>query len=80
MHEHLLVLLEPVVDPVPVERDHALQGRGRLGDRLRIEPGPGIHDPLGHPDRVVGSLALLRTAGVTVGGLEQIRADSSGGK
>ena len=75
--EHLLVLLEPLIHPVPVERDQVPDRLG-AGERLRVVPGAGLDDLVADPDRVVGRLALLGAPRVPVGGLEHVRADVLG--
>ena len=42
MAEHLLVLLEPAVHAIAVERDQVLEQRWRVGDRVGVVPRAGL--------------------------------------
>ena len=62
-----------MIHPVPVERDQVFEGWRTL-DRVGVVPGAGFDHALGGADRGIGGLALLRTPGVPLGGLEEFGA------
>src|SRR5579864_3630609 len=74
MTEDLLVLLEQLVDPIPVEGDEAPEQRWRTLDRLGVVPRGVLHDAVADPQRVVRGLSLLGAPRVLLTGLEQLRS------
>jgi hypothetical protein len=59
VHEHLLVLLVPVIELLPVER-HVAGELGRLLDRRLVTPHRVRGDAIADADRPVAGIALAR--------------------
>ena len=59
MHEDFVVLLVPVIDAIPVERDE-IPDRRDLVVRIGIGPDGILGCPVANPDRPVRSVSLVR--------------------
>jgi hypothetical protein len=71
VHDRDLVLLEPLVHLVPVERE--IPGdRRRVLDRLWITPDGVLGHAIADPYRPVAGIALERTVAGVLGGLENV--------
>ena len=71
MAEKLLVLDEPFVDAVPIERRVAGE-KGGLLERLLVGPDRVLFDSVAHADGPVARLALVGTARPSVAWLEEV--------
>ena len=73
MNKDLVILFEPSIDPVPVERDVVLD-RSHFVERLGIPPHRILGDPAASRNAPIGRGTLVRAIGMVLGGAQQFHA------